>query len=222
MTEFEKYAVLDRKLSTNTLQGYASSFYAPAVMEERDNRIVATDIFSRLLSDRIIFIGTAIDDDVANIVQAQILYLASVDPKADISIYLNTPGGSVSAGLAIYDTMQLVSPDIATVCAGMAASMGAVLLCAGTSGKRSALLHSRVMIHQPLGSACGQTSDILIEAREIEKCRKELYELLALHSGQPVERIFTDADRNYWMTSREAQAYGIIDTVIGRSNFAAE
>ena len=165
------------------------------------------------MMDRIIFLGLAIDDDVANIVQAQLLYLASTDSKADISLYLNTPGGVVSAGLGIYDTMQLIEPDVATICTGLAASMGSVLLCAGTEGKRSALPHSKVMIHQPLGGAYGQASDILISAKEIEKCRKELIQILADHSHQPYDKVFADADRDYWMTAQEALDYGMIDKI---------
>ena len=172
------------------------------------------DVFSRLMMDRIIFLGMPIDDNVANIVQAQLLYLASVDAKADISLYLNTPGGVVSSGLGIYDTMQLIAPQVATICTGMAASMGAVLLCAGENGKRSALPHSKVMIHQPLGGARGQASDILIEAQEIEKTRDELYNIIASHSGQPFDKVFQDADRDYWMTSEEALRYGMIDSIL--------
>ncbi|MCQ2169558.1 MAG: ATP-dependent Clp protease proteolytic subunit [Bacteroidales bacterium] len=174
------------------------------------------DVFSRLMMDRIIFLGVPIDDDVANIIQAQLLFLSSTDSKADISLYINTPGGSVSAGLGIYDTMQLVEPDVATICTGMAASMGAVLLCAGEKGKRSALPHSRVMIHQPLGGVNGQASDILIEAKEIEKLRKELFEIISKHSGQPYDKVFADSDRNYWMDAPEALDYGMIDKILTR------
>ena len=172
------------------------------------------DVFSRLMMDRIIFLGVPIDDDVANIIQAQLLFLASTDPKADISLYINSPGGLVYAGLGIYDTMQLIEPDIATICTGMAASMASVILCAGAKGKRSALPHSRVMIHQPLGGAQGQASDILIEAKEIEKIRTELYNIISQHSGQPFDKIFADADRNYWMTAGEALEYGMIDKIL--------
>ena len=173
------------------------------------------DVFSRLMMDRIIFLGVPIDDDVANIVQAQLLFLASsTDSNSDITLYLNTPGGSVSAGLGIYDTMQIVEPDIATVCTGMAASMGSVLLCAGTKGKRSALPHSRVLIHQPLGGAQGQASDILIAAKEIEKMRDELCRIIAEHSGQPFKKVFADADRDYWMNAEEALAYGMVDKIL--------
>ena len=214
MTEFEKYASLGRGISTNTLERYAgfvSGYINPTVIEERKLNATSIDVFSRLLMDRIIWVGCAIDDDVANIVQAQLLFLSSIDSKDDISLYLNTPGGSVSDGLGIYDTMQIITPDVATICTGMAASMGSVLLCAGAKGKRSALPHSRVMIHQPLGGVKGQAEDILIEAREIEKCRKELFNIISEHSGQPFDKVFADGDRNYWMTAQEALEYGMID-----------
>ena len=172
------------------------------------------DVFSRLMMDRIIFLGVGIDDDVANIIQAQLLFLASTDPKADISLYINSPGGQVSSGLGIYDTMQIIEPNVATICTGMAASMGAVLLCAGEEGKRSALKHSKVMIHQPLGGARGQASDILIAAKEIEKTKNELYSIIAEHTKQPIEKIIADGDRDYWMTSQEALDYGMIDTIL--------
>ena len=217
MTEFEKYASLGRGINTNTLSRYAGAVSAhinPTVIEERKMNSTAIDVFSRLLEDRIIWLGCPIDDDVANIVQAQLLFLSSVDPKADISLYLNTPGGMCSSGLGIYDTMQLITPDVATVCTGMAASMGSVLLCAGAKGKRSALPHSRVMIHQPLGGVKGQAEDILIEAREIEKTRRELFEIIAKHSGQPIERLFIDGDRNYWMSAQEALDYGMVDKIM--------
>ena len=220
MTEFEKYASLGRGISTNTLDRYAgfvSGYINPTVIEERKLNATSIDVFSRLLMDRIIWVGCAIDDDVANIVQAQLLFLSSIDSKADISLYLNTPGGSVSDGLGIYDTMQIITPDVATICTGMAASMGSVLLCAGAKGKRSALPHSRVMIHQPLGGVKGQAEDILIEAREIEKCRKELFGIISEHSGQPFDKVFTDGDRNYWMTAQEALEYGMIDQIMAKS-----
>ena len=220
MTEFEKYASLGRGISTNTLDRYAgfvSGYINPTVIEERKLNATSIDVFSRLLMDRIIWVGCAIDDDVANIVQAQLLFLSSIDSKADISLYLNTPGGSVSDGLGIYDTMQIITPDVATICTGMAASMGSVLLCAGAKGKRSALPHSRVMIHQPLGGVKGQAEDILIEAREIEKCRKELFNIISEHSGQPFDKVFTDGDRNYWMTAQEALEYGMIDQIMTKS-----
>ena len=219
MTEFEKYASLGRGISTNTLDRYAgfvSGYINPTVIEERKLNATSIDVFSRLLMDRIIWVGCAIDDDVANIVQAQLLFLSSIDSKADISLYLNTPGGSVSDGLGIYDTMQIITPDVATICTGMAASMGSVLLCAGAKGKRSALPHSRVMIHQPLGGVKGQAEDILIEAREIEKCRKELFNIISEHSGQPFDKVFADGDRNYWMTAQEALEYGMVDEILRR------
>lgn len=195
-----------------------NSYINPSIIEERKLNVASMDVFSRLMMDRIIFLGVPIDDDVANIIQAQLLYLASVDDRADISLYLNTPGGSVTAGLGIYDTMQLITPDVATICTGMAASMGSILLCAGAEGKRSALPHSRVMIHQPLGGVKGQASDILIEAKEIEKCRQELYEILAAHTGQSLEKIFSDADRNFWMSSAEAKDYGMIDNILTKKS----
>lgn len=213
MTDFEKFAALDRRISGNTLDRY-SSYINPSIIEERKLNVASMDVFSRLMMDRIIFLGVPIDDDVANIIQAQLLYLSSTDSKADISLYINTPGGSVSAGLGIYDTMQLIEPDVATICTGMAASMGAVLLCAGEKGKRSALPHSRVMIHQPLGGVNGQASDILIEAKEIEKLRRELFEIISRHSGQPYEKVFADSDRNYWMDAPEALEYGMIDKIL--------
>lgn len=215
--EFNRFAVQGYGISSMTLHRYQSAVDAyinPQIIEERKLNVASMDVFSRLMMDRIIFLGVGIDDDVANIIQAQLLYLASTDAKADISLYLNTPGGSVSAGLGIYDTMQLVEPDVATICTGMAASMGAILLTAGAGGKRSALPHSRVMIHQPLGGASGQASDILIEAREIEKIRKELYEIIARHSGQPYDKVFADSDRNYWMNAQEALEYGMIDKIL--------
>ena len=220
MTDFSKYALSDHRVSSLALDRYAAATMAsinPIIIEERQLNAVAMDVFSRLMMDRIIFLGQAIDDTVANIVQAQLLYLASVDAKADISLYLNTPGGVVSAGLGIYDTMQLIAPQVSTICTGMAASMGAVLLCAGEKGKRSALPHSRVMIHQPLGGARGQASDILIEAQEIEKTRDELYNIIASHSGQPFDKVFKDADRDYWMTSAEALEYGMIDSILTKN-----
>ena len=217
MTEFERFANLDRGIGTATLSRYGAAMDAyinPTVIEERKLNATSIDVFSRLLMDRVIWLGCPIDDDVANIIQAQLLFLSSTDPKADISLYINSPGGSVSAGLGIYDTMQLVSPDIATICTGMAASMGSILLCAGAKGKRSALPHSRVMIHQPLGGVHGQAEDILIEAREIDKCRSELYDIISLHSGQSYDKVFNDADRNYWMTADQAREYGMIDRIL--------
>lgn len=216
-SEFKKFASLDRGISANTLDRYskATAFYInPSVIEERRLNAVPMDVFSRLLMDRIVFLGVPIDDDVANIIQAQMLFLASADPKADITMYINTPGGSVSAGLGIYDTMQLVEPKVGTICTGMAASMGAVLLCAGERGLRASLPHSRVMIHQPLGGVSGQASDILIEAKEIERCRCELYSIISEHSGQPFDRVASDSDRNYWMGAKEALEYGMIDRIL--------
>lgn len=217
MNDFTRFASLDRGISINTLGRYATavnSYINPSVIEERRMNIASMDVFSRLMMDRIIFLGVPVDDDVANIIQAQLLFLASTDPKADISVYLNTPGGSVSAGLGIYDTMQLIEPQVATICTGMAASMGAVLLCAGAKGKRTALPHSRVMIHQPLGGVSGQASDILIEAKEIEKCRDELYSIISEHTGQPFDKVAVDSDRNYWMRADEALEYGMIDRIL--------
>lgn len=214
--DFEKFA-RSNNVNSLTLGRYSAavdSYINPSIIEERKLNVASMDVFSRLMMDRIIFLGVPIDDDVANIIQAQLLYLASTDEKADISMYINTPGGSVTAGLGIYDTMQLVEPDIATICTGMAASMGSILLCAGTKGKRSALPHSRVMIHQPLGGVSGQASDILIEAKEIEKCRAELFGIIAEHSGQKVEKIAADADRNFWMSAQEALDYGMIDRIL--------
>ena len=188
----------------------------PNIIEERQLNAVSMDVFSRLMMDRIIFLGTGIDDYVANIIQAQLLFLESVDSSKDISIYINSPGGGVYAGLGIYDTMQFIKPDVATICTGMAASMGAVLMCAGTKGKRSALPHSRVMIHQPLGGASGQASDIEITAREIMKLKGELYDIIAKHSGQTVDKVHNDSDRDYWMKAKEAKAYGMIDEILER------
>ena len=206
-------------ISSLTLHDYKSlttGYISPTIIEERQLNIATMDVFSRLMMDRIIFLGAPIFDDVANIVQAQLLFLESVDPEKDIQIYINSGGGSVSAGLGIYDTMQLVSADVATICTGMAASMAAVLLAAGTTGKRSALPHSRIMIHQPMGGAEGQASDIEITAREIQKLKKELYDILSHHSGQTYKKIEKDADRDYWMTSQEAMQYGLIDEVLKR------
>ena len=190
------------------------AYINPQIIEERQLNVASMDVFSRLMMDRIIFLGVPIDDDVANIIQAQLLFLASTDSSVDISLYLNTPGGQVTSGLAIYDTMQLVEPDVATICTGMAASMGSVLLVAGEKGKRSCLPHSRVLIHQPLGGAQGQASDIMIAAKEIEKTRTELFSIIAEHSGQPYEKVAADGDRDYWMTSREALDYGMVDEIL--------
>jgi ATP-dependent Clp protease protease subunit len=188
----------------------------PNIIEERQLNAIAMDVFSRLMMDRIIFLGTGINDQVANIIQAQLLFLESTDASKDIQIYINSPGGSVYAGLGIYDTMQFIKPDVATICTGMAASMGAVLLCAGTKGKRSGLTHSRVMIHQPMGGTQGQASDIEITAREILKLKDELYEIISQHSGQTLDKIHEDSDRDYWMKAEEAKNYGMIDEILVR------
>lgn len=192
------------------------NYVSPTIIEERNLNVATMDVFSRLMMDRIIFLGAPIYDEAANIIQAQLLFLESVDAEKDIQLYINSPGGSVSAGLGIYDTMQLISCDVATICTGMAASMGAVLLTAGAAGKRSALPHSRVMIHQPLGGVQGQASDIEITAREIAKTKRELYEILSAHSGVAIEKIEEDADRDYWLTAAEAKEYGLIDAVLTR------
>ena len=201
-------------MTMHRYQSVLDSYINPTIIEERKLNVASMDVFSRLMMDRIIFLGVPIDDDVANIVTAQLLFLASNDSTSDISLYLNTPGGQVSSGLGIYDTMQIIEPDVATICTGMAASMGSVLLCAGAQGKRSALKHSRVMIHQPLGGARGQASDILIAAEEIRKTRDELCSILAEHSGKPFEKVLADADRDFWMTSQEALEYGMIDNIL--------
>jgi ATP-dependent Clp protease, protease subunit len=220
LDDFGKYARGKRGVSSLSLHKYSSiygSYISPTIIEERQLNVASMDVFSRLMMDRIIFLGLPIDDYVANIIQAQLLYLDSSDPGKDIQIYFNTPGGSVNAGLGIYDTMQYISADIATICTGMAASMGAVLLIAGKKGKRSALKHSRIMIHQPMGGAEGQASDIEITVREIVKLKKELYEIIALHSGNPYEKVEKDSDRDYWMTSQEAKDYGMIDEILQKT-----
>ena len=214
--EFKKYATKHQGISSMHLDNHIESSLTPYIIEERQLNVAQMDVFSRLMMDRIIFLGTGIYDSVANIITAQLLFLESVDNKKDIQIYLNSPGGSVYAGLGIYDTMQYIQPDVATICTGMAASMGAVLLCAGADGKRSALKHSRVMIHQPLGGAQGQASDIEITAREIQKLKKELYEIIANHSKQDYEKVWADSDRDYWMTAHEAKDYGMVDEVLLR------
>lgn len=213
--EFEKYATRHHGINSMYYDKIVSSM-TPYIIEERQMNVASMDVFSRLMMDRIIFLGTGIDDYVANIIQAQLLFLESVDASKDISIYINSPGGGVYAGLGIYDTMQLVKPDVATICTGIAASMGAVLLCAGADGKRSALPHSRVMIHQPLGGAQGQASDIEITTREILKLKTELYEIISKHSKQPMEKVHHDSDRDYWMIAHEAKEYGMIDEVLIR------
>lgn len=216
--EFRKYATKHHGISSMHVENYIDSSLTPYIIEERQLNMTQMDVFSRLMMDRIIFMGTGINDQVANIINAQLLFLESVDSKKDIQIYMNSPGGSVYAGLGIYDTMQYIAPDVATICTGMAASMGAVLLCAGAEGKRSALKHSRVMIHQPLGGAQGQASDIEITAREIQKLKKELYDIIAYHSKQDYEKVWGDSDRDYWMTSEEAKAYGMVDEVLLRNS----
>jgi len=220
LDDFGKFARSKRGVSSLSLHKFSSiygSYISPTIIEERQLNVASMDVFSRLMMDRIIFLGLPIDDYVANIIQAQLLYLDSSDPGKDIQIYFNTPGGSVNAGLGIYDTMQYISADIATICTGMAASMGAVLLTAGKKGKRSALKHSRIMIHQPMGGAEGQASDIEITVREIVKLKKELYEIIALHSGNPFEKVEKDSDRDYWMTSQEAKDYGMIDEILQKT-----
>ena len=215
--EFRKYATRHLNMNGNALDKYidvTSSYISPTIIEERQLNVAQMDVFSRLMMDRIIFLGTQVDDYAANVIQAQLLYLDSVEPGKDISIYLNSPGGSVYAGLGIYDTMQYISSDVSTICTGMAASMAAVLLVAGAKGKRFALKHSRIMIHQPMGGAQGQASDIEITAREILKLRKELYTIIADHSGNDYARIELDSDRDYWMTAEEAKNYGMIDKVL--------
>ncbi len=218
MTDFQKFAksqginsmVLDDVIKSQA--GYLN----PYILEERQLNVTQLDVFSRLMMDRIIFLGTEISDYTANVLQAQMLYLDSVDPEKDISVYINSPGGSVSAGLAIYDTMQYINSNVQTICTGMAASMAAVLLVAGEKGKRAALPHSRVMIHQPMGGAQGQASDIEITAREIQKYKKQLYEIISNHSGQPFDKVWADSDRDYWMTAQEAKDYGMIDNIFMR------
>ncbi|GIV33489.1 MAG: ATP-dependent Clp protease proteolytic subunit [Chitinophagales bacterium] len=215
--EFLNYAVKHRKLNSMHLEKYATTTITgltPYIIEERPLNIQAIDVFSRLMMDRIIFLGSPIDDYVASVVQAQLLFLESSDPKRDIQLYINSPGGIVYSGLGVYDTMQYISPDVATICTGIAASMAAVLLCAGVKGKRSALKHSRIMIHQPMGGAGGQASDIEITAREILALKKELLEVISLHTGQPLEKVEQDSDRDYWMRADEAREYGMIDEVL--------
>lgn len=217
--EFRKYATKHHKINSmyyDKIVSKAPVGMTPYILEERQLNVSQMDVFSRLMMDRIIFLGTAIDDQIANIVQAQLLFLESTDASKDIQIYVNSPGGSVYAGLGIYDTMQYIKPDVATICTGMAASMAAVLLCAGASGKRSALPHSRVMIHQPLGGVQGQASDIEITAREILKLKDELYQIIAKHTGQSFEKVQNDSDRDYWMIAHEAKEYGMVDEVLIR------
>jgi len=217
--DFRKYATKHRGISSmvfDQIKSISNDYISPTIIEERQLNVASMDVFSRLMMDRIIFLGLPIDDYVANIIQAQLLYLESTDPTKDIQIYLNTPGGTVHAGLGIYDTMQYISSDIATICTGMAASMGAILLTAGTKGKRSALKHSKVMIHQPMGGVQGQATDIEITAREILKTKNELYMIIANHTGNSFKKVEKDSDRDYWMTSEEAKKYGMIDEVLTR------
>jgi ATP-dependent Clp protease protease subunit len=211
--EFKKFAIQNQGVNSLYYDQIVSSM-TPYIIEERQFNVAQMDVFSRLRLDRIIFLGTAINDSIANIIQAQLLFLESVDKEKDIQIYINSPGGSVYAGLGIYDTMQFIGPDVSTICTGIAASMAAVLLCAGKEGKRSGLTHSRVMIHQPLGGAQGQASDIEITAREIGKLKKELYEIIAKHTGQKYDKVYADSDRDYWMKANEAKKYGMIDEVL--------
>ncbi len=215
--EFKKYAVKHLGISSLTLHEFENSM-TPYIIEERQLNVAQMDVFSRLMMDRIIFLGTAINDQVANIIQAQLLFLESTDPAKDIQLYINSPGGVVYSGLGVYDTMQYVKPDVATICTGVAASMAAILLAAGAPGKRSALPHTRIMIHQPLGGVQGQASDIEITAREILRLKDELYEILSKHTGQPIEKIEEDADRDYWMRADEAKEYGMIDEVLVRND----
>ena len=219
--EFKNFATKHLGINSLTLDSYSSmysNYISPTITEERKMNVATMDVFSRLMMDRIIFLGVPINDYVANIIQAQLLFLESTDKNQEINLYINSPGGQVYAGLGIYDTMQLVTPPISTICTGMAASMAAVLLCAGEKGKRSALKHSRVMIHQPLGGVQGQASDIEITAKEIQKLKKELYDIIADHSNQSFEKVAKDSDRDYWMTSNEAKNYGMIDEVLYRKN----
>ena len=219
--EFKKFAIQDQGVSSTYYDKIVSSMFpvglTPNIIEERQMNIAIFDVFSRLMMDRIIFLGTAINDHVANIIQAQLLFLESTDSSKDIQIYINSPGGGVYAGLGIYDTMQLIKPDVATICTGMAASMGAVLLCAGAKGKRSGLTHSRVMIHQPLGGAQGQASDIEITTREILALKEELYQIISKHTGQTYDKVYEDSDRDYWMKSDKALKYVMIDEILTRS-----
>lgn len=221
MDDFRKYATKHLRMNSNALDSYmniTSSYISPTIIEERQLNVAQMDVFSRLMMDRIIFLGTQVDDYSANVIQAQLLYLDSSDPGKDISIYINSPGGSVYAGYGIYDTMQFIGCDVSTICTGMAASFAAVLLVAGTKGKRMALPHSRVMIHQPLGGVQGQASDIEITAREILKVKKELYTIISTHSGKPYGEVERDSDRDYWMTAEEAKAYGMVDEILVRNN----
>ncbi|MEO6187472.1 MAG: ATP-dependent Clp protease proteolytic subunit [Ginsengibacter sp.] len=215
--EFEKYAIKDRGISSNTLSGYIKhnvTNLTPNIIEERPMNVAVMDVYSRLMMDRIIFLGYPVTDEVANIITAQLLFLESSDRGRDVQLYINSPGGSVYAGLGLYDTMQFVSPDIATICTGMAASMAAVLMCAGAAGKRSALKHSRIMMHQPSGGAQGQASDVEITVNEVRRVKQELYEILSNHTGQTIEKVTKDSNRDFWMTAEEAKEYGLIDEVL--------
>ncbi len=215
--EFEKYAIKHRGIGSNVLHQYKKNSFTnltPYIIEERPLNVASMDVFSRLMMDRIIFLGEPIDDYVANIVTAQLLFLDSTDRTRDIQMYINSPGGSVYSGLGVYDTMQFVSPDVSTICTGMAASMGAILMCAGVKGKRSALKHSRIMLHQPSGGIGGQATDIEITAREILKIKKELYQIVAQHTGKDPETVAKDSDRDFWMSAEESKAYGLIDEVL--------
>jgi len=218
--EFKKYATKHVGIQSMYVDQYVDASLTPYIIEERQLNVAQMDVFSRLMMDRIIFLGTGVNDQVANIVQAQLLFLESADAQKDIQIYINSPGGSVYAGLGIYDTMQVVNPDVATICTGMAASMGAVLMCAGAKGKRSALKHSRIMIHQPMGGAQGQASDMEITLQEILKLKKELYSIISHHSGQDFDKVENDSDRDYWMTAEEAKAYGMVDEILLGKNQA--
>lgn len=218
--EFEKFAIKDQGINSNYYSKIVTSMYpvgmTPNIIEERQMNAVAMDVFSRLMMDRIIFLGTPINDQVANIIQAQLLFLESTDATKDIQIYINSPGGSVYAGLGIYDTMQFIKPDVATINTGIAASMGAVLLCAGADNKRSGLPHSRVMIHQPMGGAQGQADDIQITAQQIVKLKEELYKIISKHTGKDYDKIYEDGDRDFWMDAGEALDYGMIDEILKR------
>lgn len=215
--EFEKYAVKHRGISSNTLHGYINhniTNLTPNIIEERPMNIAVMDVYSRLMMDRIIFLGYPVNDEVANIITAQLLFLESTDRNRDIQLYINSPGGGVYAGLGLYDTMQFVNPDIATICTGIAASMSAVLMAAGAPGKRSALKHSRIMMHQPSAGAAGQASDVQITVNEVKKMKNELYEILSYHTGQSLEKIAKDSNRDFWMTASEAKEYGLVDEVL--------
>ena len=224
MNEFQKFAIghsfcgpVAIAKYTQAVNSIAAGYISPTIIEERQLNVAQMDVFSRLMMDRIIFLGTAIDDTVSNIIQAQLLFLESTDPTKDIMLYLNTPGGGVHAGLGIYDTMQYITPEVATICTGMAASMGAVLMCAGAKGKRKALPHARVMIHQPMGYAEGQATDMQISVNQVNILKKELYNIISIHSGKTYDKVYADSERDYWMTAEEAKAYGMVDEVLIKS-----